>query len=984
MSDAKNPPILCIFTAPSDAAMKQFTAATKGCLPPNVHVVGLKAAVDLAVKSKPPLIPAPQPDVFSLSGDLLPLVITNYVATQGRKPPPKQAARKPPRRGKGATQESKPTTPQTPEKPEPSIALVTDFPRSPAQAESLLSCAFPAICWIMLEGPPEPEKKGGVATPPPDWRELFSRDIPFFTYNFAEGNAEETIHRMINDIFSSKNAFEAYRTEFEDVRFVDIPKFPREPMSIPQFVPEKTAKLPKGAPPPAPVVVVDAQEALRAAYEQAVLAQLDECIAKASMPSFSTHFQHSAELLPEYALPASLAVVLSHVAEKRTPELFTMRSVAFRTGISYQAIYSAMMIKKFEEMIGFSVGERRHIEQLPLDFVPNVLVPLIGEYSMFKWCDFAGVTLLAFYHGIPQNMPISEVGETFKLPLFTGFGKWLEGREPFDPKIEDAVPRTEAGVNAGGKDLFCGFDSDETTATVSHYFCESGLRVDTYPAKIANGIVESLSFYVDYQGASQFSFNLSQKAIPPTNPEEEEEEDNIETAVKIRGVLARGCECFLDHSPSKKSFVVLDNTARIEFDISKERLVITGAPEESHRVITSSGDMIRYAGHPIVYKKDGVIEHFIKGAWYMTDKDGKAYVKKDGQWFLDPVHDLTQETFETYFTDRKVVKRSDGLTFISDDNESSVCFPDGTKFANNATGGVWSRQGLPDIRIGDGNISVQGKIFTATFDMDHVCSLELKNETCHVAYDESIGNVMITFGQSKGAATLVDLVNGAVANIGTKRFVYFLNDEREWVVGRQLCSKKDFIQHFKDGEFQDRLELTSQIEANDIESIICKGQRPRLFVVERDQNAMTVKELLAAPVFQAVMEQSTTRVANKDDCNVTLWFDTEPSSYREIRITPKLTEDQKTQIFREMENEKAIEDERTAVLESVGDPKWRELEEEQRKEEEKMLKLLEKYNNPERTATASSEADAVSHGQEEEAVNEEEVADEQEPATENV
>ena len=141
-----------------------------------------------------------------LSGDLLPLVITNYVATQGRKPPPKQAARKPPRRGKGATQESKPTTPQTPEKPEPSIALVTDFPRSPAQAESLLSSAFPAICWIMLEGPPEPEKKGGVATPPPDWRELFSRDIPFFTYNFAEGNAEETIHRMINDIFSSSSS----------------------------------------------------------------------------------------------------------------------------------------------------------------------------------------------------------------------------------------------------------------------------------------------------------------------------------------------------------------------------------------------------------------------------------------------------------------------------------------------------------------------------------------------------------------------------------------------------------------------------------------------------------------------------------------------------------------------------------------------------------------------------------------------------------
>ena len=976
MSETKTPPILCILTPSSDATMKQFTTATKGCLPPTVHVVGIKTAVDLAVKSKPPLIPAPQPDHFSLSGDLLSLVVTNWVSAQGKKPPPRQAQRKAPRRGK-VPQDSKPTTPQPPEKPEPTIALVTDFPRTPQQVQSLLSSAFPALCWIMLEGPPEPEKKGAPVQPVCDWKAEFGRDIPFFSYNFAEGNPEELMAKMIGDIYATRNAFDAYRKEFEDVRFVDIPKFPPEPLAIPQFVPEKTGKgSQKGAPPPPPPLPVDAQEALKAAYQRAVLAQLDECLLKAAVPSFSSHFQHAAELLPGYALPAELALVLSHVAEKRAPELFTMRSAAFRTGIPYQAIFDVMMLEKFEELLGFSVGERRHIEQIPLDFVPNVLVPLVGEYAKFKWTDFAGVTLLAFYHEIPEKRPIAEIEEAFKLPLFTGFGKWIEGQEPFPGKVEEKEPQTEAAVSVGGHDVFCGFDEGESIAKSNHYFCESGLRVDTYPAIISNGIVESLSFLVNYHNISQFSFQISQKSIPPANPEEEEEEETIETSMKIRGILERGCEWFMDYSPGKKSFVVLTNNTRIEFDVTQDRLVITGAPDESHRMITKSGDLVRYTDHPVIYKQDGTIEHYIKGVWHMTDKDGKAYLKKDGQWFLDPEHDLSAETFETYFTSRKVVKRSDGLSFIHDDDDVTICFPDGTKFANKDK--VWSQSGLPDIRVDPDKVTIESKRFTASFDLEHTCTVALKNEECSVTYRESISNIMITYGQSKGALTMVDLVNGAVANVGTKRYVYYLNDEWQWAIGKQLCSKKDIIQHFEDGDFQERLEHVDEVEPADIESIMFKGQRPRLFVVERNQNAMTVKELLAAPVFQAVMERSTTRVANKDDAYVTLWFDTEPNSYREIRITPKITDDQKKQVIDEMVNEREIEERRKSILASVGDPKWHEIEEEQKREQENVLKYIEKYRNQDAASTASSEHEQHGASNDSEVHKEEEAHEEEE------
>jgi len=134
------------------------------------------------------------------------------------------------------------------------------------------------------------------------------------------------------------------------------------------------------------------------------------------------------------------------------------------------------------------------------------------------------------------------------------------------------------------------------------------------------------------------------------------------------------------------------------------------------------------------------------------------------------------------------------------------------------------------------------------------------------------------------------------------------------------------------------------MKPEELESIVCVGQKPRLFIIERECNALTVKEILAAADFQTITEQSTTRISKKEESVVTLWFDTEPKSYREIRITTKVLDDVKAMVFEGMAQQKAIEETRLRTLNSVGDPKWRELEEQERKDEDEMAALLKRYN----------------------------------------
>ena len=111
---------------------------------------------------------------------------------------------------------------------------------------------------------------------------------------------------------------------------------------------------------------------------------------------------------------------------------------------------------------------------------------------------------------------------------------------------------------------------------------------------------------------------------------------------------------------------------------------------------------------------------------------------------------------------------------------------------------------------------------------------------------------------------------------------------------------------------------------------------------------------------------------------MTLWFDTEPNSYREIRITPKITDDQKKQVIDEMANEREIEERRKSILASVGDPKWHEIEEEQKREQENVLKYIEKYRNQDAASTASSEHEQHGASNDSEVHKEEEAHEEEE------
>jgi hypothetical protein len=153
------------------------------------------------------------------------------------------------------------------------------------------------------------------------------------------------------------------------------------------------------------------------------------------------------------------------------------------------------------------------------------------------------------------------------------------------------------------------------------------------------------------------------------------------------------------------------------------------------------------------------------------------------------------------------------------------------------------------------------------------------------------------------------------------------------------------MQHFDDGDFVERVQTITEMEgARELESIMSIGQRPRLFMVQRSGNSLSVKELLAAADFQAITEQSTTRISKKDDCVVTLWFDTEPKSFREIRITTKLSDEIKTQVTEGMAQQREAETQRMKILDSVGDPKWRELEEKEKEQEGEIAELLKRYN----------------------------------------
>ena len=983
-TDSKASPVFIIINFPNDNCAKTFSASSKAVFPQNHIFCPFRAACELSAKSKPPLIKST--DVTSLSTQNVLTVINHWINNLLKKPPQKASSPK-----KASKKGSKAPTPpqsaaeaqneQKPDENSPNFIYISDYPRTFEQMKGLISSGNAPICFIEVEGEVvEQQQQQPTTTQSPtkrrsnhdqvqqialpfisadEWRAKFSYDIPFIKID-VEQNPEEVCKQLCKTMSSIYNGLLVYRSEFVNYRFISIPKFPPEETPLPiiasneKVVNQQKEKPTKGAhnaqpvqqEPPKPPL--DLKVRLREAYKKTLAIQLGKFLQHSSKPLFSNNFQHAAELLPNYPLPASLAMILSKTADQRAPEIFTMRSLAYRTKTSLSLIMDTMIIQQFEKMIGYSVGERRHVEMIPLDFVPNVLSPLLSNFSRYDSCEYAGKILLAFFNEMPSELPTLNISEKFGLPCIKGFGKWIENREnSFENKPEEQAKDNDedgnsVGINVGGNDIFEGFDSNETIDSKVNYFGESGLCVQTFPTSIENGLIKSMNFNVQFLSSTRFSFRIWQTANENKSDGSEEEDEAVKTFVQMRGVLGN-LDCFLDHQSSQTSLILKYKNAIFEFDITNGRTIISGVKGESKRIMTFKGDIIKYENIPIIYKTDGSIQKYEKGEWHLIDPHGNAFIKKNGLWLKDPDNNQSSELAQTFFTPRKVTNYSHGLSFIEDGEDLTISFPDGTKFIQKEM--IYTHPELPNIKLQEGVLTIDTNEFTASLSEGRDCTIDMKNNSVSFIFNESTSHIQIQYGAFKNDMTLIDLCTGMVANVDSRKGVYYLNDEFEWQVGKHNCSKRDILQHFKDNDFIETITPADEMK-EDLESIITNGHRPRLFLIEKEQSSLAVKELLAAPDFQSIMEQSTSRISKKDDSNVTLWFDTEPKSYREILITPKITNEQKNQIYQSMEEQVAIEEERIRVLNTVSDPKWRELEDEQAKEENDIQELLKKYSSP--------------------------------------
>ncbi|KAK8900365.1 hypothetical protein M9Y10_002692 [Tritrichomonas musculus] len=1057
-SETKHNPIICILNCPNDASSKQLAISVKNIFPQNHLLCSMKTAVDLATKGKTPVLKLPSSDLSTIPGNLVPFIVSNWISTQLKKPPPKAAAKKaPPKKaGKGNATTAAPVE-EAPHPPEnenqlPTFVYLTEYPKTIEQMKQLCASSSPVICYInvdynpaTIQAPPEVPHKGNqqASMPPPpiDWEEHFSSEIPFISINLIsqDQNPDEACTDLLKKVTTTYEKFQMYREAFQDYRFISIPHYPKEPLTVPQVAQEKVGKQQeksgKGqANQPSSIAAQltqmdtsklggpggpDIRNCLQKAFKTTLIKQLDSFLERAESTNYSPDFQHAAETLLNYPLPAYLSVILLHSASKRAPELFTMRGLAYRKQMDYQIIENTLIINKFEELIGYSVGERRHIESIPLEFVPNVLAPLLSFYGSFKYVDFAGKILLAFFNPIPEEFPLSTAEESFNLPLAQGFGNWFttqntESDLPQESNNEESHANEESpssqqddqkidqldqnqnpdsdqthnegenqnegesqnssnvhfnsiGINVGNNDMFLDFENNKTTYSLSRYFCESGLRIDTIPPEVVDDLITSLFFSVQYGSNTgpRFSFNISQKRIDieNTNKNEEEEDDdeNIETKVLIRGVLGLDTQCYLDLSSNDESTITLMmKKSIVVFDINNGKIIVTRtlidksdkATAELKRIITFKGDIIRYLanGSIVIYKVDGSIQTCLPNKeWHLIDANGHAYVKKDGQWFKDSQHDETSDVADTYFIPRKVTNWSHGVSFIEDDGELTIAYSDGTKYTQKT--GSFKHPDLPEIRVLDQNITVETTEIIATFQGEtRDCNLELKNNNISIEYKKESSHLLIQYGQFKKVMSMVDLYTGIVAHAGLNRCVYYLDDDYQWQIGRQNCSKKEILQHFQDNDFIKTLTPVDKFDHDsELLPIIANGHKPRLFIVEQEQSdcpdTVSVQEILAASDFQAIMESSSSRITSmNDNSKVTLWFDTEPKSYREITITPKITDEQKNSVFKGMEEQREIEAKRNAILDSVADPKWAKIDAEQRKEEEDIQALLQKYN----------------------------------------
>lgn len=441
---------------------------------------------------------------------------------------------------------------------------------------------------------------------------------------------------------------------------------------------------------------------------------------------------------------------------------------------------------------------------------------------------------------------------------------------------------------------------------------------------------------VNYQFSSSVSFQIHQSAI---KPDSEEEEESIEVFVTIRGSLFSSCDFLFESCNEHSILQFLLPKCSVKYDNSKGKIFLVGAPNEQYRIVNSK-EIIRYTPHPIIYRTDGSILQFNLNEWQLIDSNGKGFFLKDGKWFKQPLYDISSEYISSYFCSRSVSNRSDGFRYFEDGDESMFVFPDKTTYKIKTQ--TWTHPLYPAVIVSKDGLSVETSEFSAKFTNDNNIKVEAKNQEYACDYFNDTRHFFVHFGKLGVANTLIDLVTGYVANLGTRKNVYYLNEDFQWVIGKQNCSKKDIIQHFRNGNMPEKLVPITEFSQEEIESIFSTGHRPRLFVIERTTGDVRVNELWSHDGFRQLLEDASSQITKSTGNEIVLWFDTNPKSYREFVIHPKIKENLEQRIPNLLDQQLKYEEQRKKRVESLNDPKWKEIEEKQLQEESEVKSLLEK------------------------------------------
>jgi hypothetical protein len=233
---------------------------------------------------------------------------------------------------------------------------------------------------------------------------------------------------------------------------------------------------------------------------------------------------------------------------------------------------------------------------------------------------------------------------------------------------------------------------------------------------------------------------------------------------------------------------------------------------------------------------------------------------------------------------------------------------------------------------------VHAQEFTSTFNAEHGCCLTTKDDELTINYNEEWRNLQLQFGPAKNVATLVDLDSGLVMNLGARRMIYYLTESWEWKLGKQTVSKKEMIQHFQEGDYLTRIQPVTEMEPSEILQIVTTCHPPRTFALDKEFGNFEITELLDEKAYTRIHADCIKAIISP-----TMWFDTQPMSFREVQILNDLSADLISMVRTKFpEEERRVKSDHEA-RQSILDPKWVEIEAQEAADEEAILELYRKY-----------------------------------------